>query len=276
MRIISGAKAGIVLVHPAPALAVTLLSAALGAVLLAQAGARADGRLAWTVAAVLGSQIFTGAMNDLVDRGRDEAAGRVDKPLASGALSVDAALWIASAGVALQIVASLRIGPMAGALGAGATLSALAYNLWLSRTPLSVVPYLVSFGLLPLWVAAGVDVPLERVLPAVPLAASFATAAHLANVVRDFEADRTGGSRSLPQVIGRDRSLWLAYALAMVVGIVVGLALAVGERPAPAALALSIAGLAAVAQGAGNPTRLWYGMLAAAVCWTGAWAMSTG
>jgi 4-hydroxybenzoate polyprenyltransferase len=276
MRSVAPARGAIRLVHPAPTLAVTALSAALGAILLVQAGPFDGDRWLLTVAAVLGSQIFTGATNDLVDRGRDQAAGRLQKPLAGGELSAEAALWIASIGLAVQLAASLQLGTAALLLGAGATLSALAYNLWLSRTPLSVVPYLVSFGLLPLWVAAGVGVPLDRVLPAVPLVAPFAAAAHLANVARDYGSDAVGGSRSLPQVLGERRSVWLALALAMAVGVGVGLAMTVAGRASVATMALGLAGLAAVAQGAGSATRLWYGILLAAVAWTAAWALGSG
>ena len=276
MRSVAAVSAAIRLVHPAPTIAVTALSAALGAILLVEAGPFRPERWLLTVAAVLGSQVFTGATNDLVDRGRDQAAGRVAKPLAAGDLSAEAALWIASAGLALQLAASLQLGTTALLLGAGATTSALAYNLWLSRTPLSVLPYLVSFGLLPLWVAAGVEVPLDRVLPAVPLVAPFAAAAHLANVARDFGSDAAGGSRSLAHVLGERRSTWLAWGLAMAVGIGVGLAMIAAGRSSPTTTALGRAGLAAVAQGAGNATRLWYGILLAAVAWTAAWALGSG
>ena len=276
MRSVAAASDAIRLVHPAPTLAVTALSAALGAILLVQAGPFDGDRWLLTVAAVLGSQVFTGATNDLVDRGRDQAAGRVDKPLAGGDLSAEAALWIASIGLAVQLAASLQLGTSALLLGAGATLSALSYNLWLSRTPLSVVPYLVSFGLLPLWVAAGVGVPLDRVLPAVPLVAPFAAAAHLANVARDFGSDAAGGSRSLAQILGERRSVWLAWTLAMAVGVGVGVAMTLAGRVSVPTAALGLAGLAAVAQGAGSAARLWYGILLAAVAWTAAWALGSG
>lgn len=264
------------LIHPAPAVAVTALSGALGAILLSQAGAPLGERWLLTVGAVAGSQIFTGATNDLVDRARDQASGRLEKPLASGEASPQGATWVASAGVALLLVASLRLGAVPLALGVAATFSALSYNLWLSRTPWSVVPYLVSFGILPLWIAAGVGVPVERVLPAVPLVAPFAAAAHLANVARDFEADAALGSRSLAQLLGRNTALWFAYGTALAVGLGVGLALMLAGRSTPPALALGVVGLAAVAQGLGSARRLWYGMLLAAVAWTVAWALSTG
>lgn len=276
MRLASRAWAAVRLIHPAPALAVTLLSAALGAILLAQAGEPLDIRWIATVGAVAGSQIFTGATNDLVDRVRDEVAGRMGKPLPAGDLSPEGALWVASGGLALQLAASLRLGPLPLLLGAAATLSALSYNLWLSRTPFSVVPYLVSFGILPLWIAAGVGVDLSRVLPAVPLVAPFAAAAHLVNIARDFEVDRATGSRNLAQVIGYRTAIWLAWAMAMAVGIGVGLALTLGGRTTAQTLVIGLIGVVAVAQGAGSPQRLWYGMLVAAVAWTAAWGLSTG
>jgi 4-hydroxybenzoate polyprenyltransferase len=276
MRVAGRLWAAVRVIHPAPAVAVTVLSAALGAILLRQADLPLDARWLATVAAVAGSQIFTGAINDLVDRDRDRASGRLSKPLPSGDLSPEGALWVASAGLALQLAASLRLGPVPLLLGATATTSALAYNLWLSRTPGSVLPYLVSFGILPLWIATGVGVDVERVLPAVPLVAPFAAAAHLVNLARDFEPDRLVGSRNLVQLIGRGNALWLAWAGAMAVGIGVGLALTLGGRTTAPTLAIGLVGVAAVAQGAGDAKRLWYGMLLAAVAWTVAWALSTG
>ena len=157
-------------------------------------------------------------------------------------------------------------GPLPLLLGLGAVASAAAYNLFLSRTPLSPLPYLVSFGLLPLWIGAGVGVPLERVLPAVPLAAAFAAAAHLANTLRDFDSDAAAGSRSLAQVIGRRRTTIAGGGLALAVGLGVGVALVAGGRASPAG-----AGAGRDRPGRRRPWRgaserwLWYGMLVAAV-----------
>jgi 4-hydroxybenzoate polyprenyltransferase len=269
-------RAAVEVVHPAPTLAVVSLTAALGAILLGQAGRPLDDRWLATVASVLGSQIFVGTTNDLVDRARDQASARLEKPLARGALAPEAAVWIASGGLALQLAASLRLGTLALVLGLAAVASALAYNLWLSRTPSSVIPYVVSFGLLAPWVAAGVGVPVERVAVAPFLVAPFAAAAHLTNALRDFDADARLGSRNLAQVLGRRRAFRLAWALATGVGVGVGAAFALGGRLEPAGAALGIAGLAAIVQGYAGPSRLWPGMLVAAVCWTAAWALGSG
>jgi len=264
------------LIHPAPAAAVVLLSAVLASILSVQAGlAPASGRVVWTVLAVLGSQIVTGALNDWADRERD-AAVQPSKPIPSGAVSARAALAVAGFGLLLQVAASIPIGLTALAAGLVATGSAAVYNLRLSRTPLSVLPYLVSFGLLPIWIAAGAGVPLERVAVAALLVAPFAAAAHLANTVRDFDADARIGSRNLAQVLGRRPSFALACGLALAVGGGVGaFLLGRGAIEAPSLL-LGSAGIVAVAQGVGGPRRLWFGMLVAAVCWTAAWALATG
>lgn len=276
MSALAAAWAGARVVHPAPTAAVILLSAALGAILLSQAGRAIDASWAWTVAAVAGSQIFVGATNDLVDRPRDVEAGRLTKPLAGGDLSAGAATSIAGGGLALQLAASLQLGTGPLLFGLVAVASALAYNLWLSRTPWSVIPYLVSFGVLPLWIAAGVGVPIERVAVAPLLVAPFAAAAHLANVLRDFASDAALGSRNLAQVLGPRAAHLLAWGLAMAVGLGVGVALVLGGSATPAALVPGIIGLLAVAQGFRDPHRLWIGMLVAAVAWTAAWALATG
>lgn len=263
-------------IHPAPALAVVALSAALATILALQA----DDPIRWeavvmTVLSVAGSQVVTGATNDIADRFRD-AQARPEKPIPAGELSLSGALWVASVGMALQLAASLRLGPLPLLLGAIATASALAYNAWLSRTPASVVPYIVSFGILPFWIAAGVGVALERVVPAAVLVAPFAAAAHLANTARDSEVDALTGSRALAQVLGRERSLGIALGLALLVGVGVGSAFLIGGRVTPAVAVLGIAGVLAVAQGWGSAHRLWYGMLVAAVAWTAAWALASG
>ncbi|MGI8658844.1 MAG: UbiA family prenyltransferase [Candidatus Limnocylindria bacterium] len=268
--------AAVRLVHPAPAAAVVILSAALGATLLAQAGGPvASTRLGLTVVAVLGSQIVTGALNDWADRSRD-AVAQPDKPIPIGDVAPRVALGIAATGLAIQAGASILLGPLPLALGLAAVGSAVAYNLWLSRTPGSFLPYLVSFGLLPLWIAAGVGTPVERVAAAPWLIGPFAVAAHLANALRDFDADASLSSRNLAQVLGRRASFRLAWGLAMAVGVGVGAALLSGAGGTPAVVTLGAVGLAAVAQGGASPRRLWAGMLVAAVCWTAAWALATG
>jgi len=270
------AWAAVRLVHPAPAAAVTALSAALATILSAEGGGPFEvAAIALLTASVAGSQVFTGATNELTDQSRD-AILQPEKPLPAGDLSASAALWIAAGGLALQIATSSRLGTLPLLLGLAASASALAYNLWLSRTPLSVVPYLVSFGLLPLWVAAGVGVPLDRVAPAVLLVAPFAAAAHLANTLRDFGSDAALGSRCLAQVLGRRNAHRLAVGLVVGVGLGVAVSFALGGRLEAPSIVLGVLGLLAVLRGTKDVVRLWQGILAAAIFWTIAWALASG
>jgi hypothetical protein len=150
-------------VHPAPTAAVVTLSAALAAILAAQNASDGLGPRTWLVTlSVLGSQVLTGATNDWADRRRD-AVVQHDKPIPSGEIPARGAIVVAVAGLALQVAASVPLGPLALGLGLVASASAAAYNLGLSATPASVIPYLVSFGVLPFWIASGVDVPQDLV-----------------------------------------------------------------------------------------------------------------
>lgn len=276
MTALAGAWGVVRLVHPAPAATVVALTTALGAILSIQHDlAPMRPELLLTTLSVAGSQVLTGALNDWADRDRD-ARVQSAKPIPSGAAAPSSALALARFGAALQLAASVPLGPMPTLLGVAASASAAAYNLRLSRTPLSVVPYLVSFGILPLWVAAGVGVPLDRVAVAPLLVGPFAAAAHLANVLRDFDADRAEGSRNLAQVLGRRAAHAVALVAAVGVGVGVGLALAIGGRPPAATYVIGGVGLLAILLGATSAQRLWFGILVAAVSWTAAWALATG
>jgi 4-hydroxybenzoate polyprenyltransferase len=263
------------LVHPAPAAAVIVLSATLAAILSAGAGRPLLApAVVLTVAAIAGSQVLTGALNDWADRERD--AGRRDKPIPAGQVTPAIALALAAAGGVLQLAASVPLGVAFLGLGAVASAAAVAYDLWLSRTPLSVVPYLIAFGVLPAWIAVGVGAPIERVAGAIALVGPFAAAAHLANALRDFDTDAARGSRNLAQVLGRRRSHRLASGLALAVGAGVGAAMIIGGSAGPLAIGLGVVGLGAVGVGAVLSDRLWFGILAAAVAWSASWALATG
>ena len=264
------------LVHPAPAAAVVSLSAVLAAILSQQvASTPFSDRVFLVTLSVLGSQIVTGAMNDWADRERD-AVTQPAKPIPAGRVSPSTALGLAGVGLVLQVAASVPLGATALILGLLAVGSAISYDLWLSRTAASFVPYLVSFGILPLWIAAGVGVPLERVALASVLVGPFAVAAHLANTLKDFDGDAAMGSGNLAQRTGRTRASVLAVTLALGVGLGAGGGLGIGGRIGLPSLVLGVVGLVAVAQGIGGARRLWAGMLVAAVSWTAAWALATG
>ena len=89
--------------------------------------------------------------------------------------------------------------------------SASLYNLGLKSTLISVVPYAISFGLLPwaIYVAAN-----KRVPPWIYLGFMlFACAFHFLNVVKDMESDRLLNIAGLPQRLGKSGSLVAALLL---------------------------------------------------------------
>lgn len=191
--------------HPLPAVAVTVLVGALAVVRGVPAGA-----LGWIVASTAVGQASVGWSNDYLDRERDRAAGRTEKPLVSGLVSPGLTLAVAVAALALSVVLSVPVGVFeAGVMLAGVA-SAWTYNLWLKATVVSWLPYAVSFGLVPVyvWSAAGDAAPAWLVAGG----ALLGVAAHLLNVLPDLEADRIGSIRGLPHRLGPRATLVLACA----------------------------------------------------------------
>jgi 4-hydroxybenzoate polyprenyltransferase len=230
--------------HPEPTVAVTAFVLAAG--LSAGLGVRA----VLLAAAVLAGQVSVGWSNDYIDRDRDRRAGRLGKPLASGALPAPLVARCAGGALVACTGLSLAVGlrPAAGHLVAVA--AAWQYNAGLKGTRWSFVPYLVSFGLVPVVVVtlALPGHPAPR-LPIVAAAALLGVAAHFANTVPDEEFDRRTGVRGLPQRLGARRSVLVAAALVfaatglLLVGTGPKLA---AYGPAAAALAATVAGVVAV------------------------------
>ncbi|MDP9239938.1 MAG: UbiA family prenyltransferase [Actinomycetota bacterium] len=228
---IGGVTALVRACHPEPTLAVTFLSGALAA----SSGRDARGVVA-VVAAVLTGQLSVGWCNDYVDRDRDLRTGRQDKPLARGDLPA-AVVGVAALGALLVCVPlSLLSGWQAGSLHVLAVLSAWAYDLGLKATSLSVLPYAVSFGLLPAFIVLGR--PGAHTVPAWLVAGGslLGAGAHFANALPDLDDDVRTGVRGLPHRLGPARSRWAAALLLLAASAV----LAIGPAGPP-----GVAGLAA-------------------------------
>lgn len=198
--------------HPLPCVAVTGFAAAWA---VAVAG---RGRAVEVAVAVLLGQLSIGWGNDALDAARDRAAGRPDKPLATGRVSLRMVAVAAGLALVACVPASLALGLGAGLVHLMAVVSGWTYNLLAKSTVLSPVPFAVSFGLLPSVVEVGV-------VPGPPIGVSVAAAllgvgAHFANTVGDTEADALTGVRGLPQRLGPGASLHVAAAcLAVAAGL---------------------------------------------------------
>ena len=184
-------------------------------------------QLAFLVAAVLSGQLSVGWVNDFVDAKLDQSVSRSEKPVVAGALS-QSSLKVPIA-LALILVAPLSIlaaGWIGGLAHLGAVASAHVYNFYLSRTVWSWVPYIVSFALLPLFVAQAASNSLFPEPLMIALFALVGFISHLLNALPDIEIDRQAGKGGLAVSLGRKGSILLTIALvASAVPVVVFLAI---------------------------------------------------
>jgi heme o synthase len=186
------------------------------------------GHRGWAVvgvaAAIGATQLSVGWVNDWLDADRDRATGRTDKPVAAGAVSrrtVGIAGLVASLAIPLL---GLPFGPAATACITLVGVFALLYDWPLKSTPLSIVPYLVAFGLMPAFVVLAL--PGHPWPPAwlVAAGALLGGGAHFANVLPDLADDAATGVVGLPHRLGAGWSqvaaggLLLAATLTLVFG----------------------------------------------------------
>jgi 4-hydroxybenzoate polyprenyltransferase len=185
-------------------------------VLLAIGYAMPIEKLVPTGLGILFQQFSVGLSNDWLDFERDKTVGRKDKPAARGEVTaklvrnasfvsaVPALVFAASLGwaSALMMLAMLVIG--------------WSYNLGLKSTALSVAPYAIGFGVLPVFVTLSIA-PTQLPLWWVMLAASLlGISAHFANALPDLIVDRETGVRALPHILGqRVSALVIASAAAL-------------------------------------------------------------
>jgi 4-hydroxybenzoate polyprenyltransferase len=212
--------------HPAPALAVT----ALATLLAAQAAPHGIGPVL-TAPAMLAGQLSIGWSNDAIDAQRDAAAGRTDKPVATGAISVRA-VWIAAVIALLAGLAmALAIGPVTLLILAVIVGAAWAYNAGLKATAASGLMYLIGAGLIPAYAAStlpGHPAPTWWVTGA---AALLGLGAHFANVLPDLAADQANGVNGLPQQVAARWGPAVVRAVALVLLLAASVLLVLAARP---------------------------------------------
>jgi 4-hydroxybenzoate polyprenyltransferase len=220
-------RALVIASHPGPSLAIT----AMATVLAAEAAPTGFGPVL-VAPAMLAGQLSVGWSNDACDAARDVAAGRTDKPVARGEISVRS-LWVAavvSVVAALAMAAAislLTMGILALLVGAG-----WAYNLGLKSTPWSGVMYLLGFGPLPAYAAStlpGQPPPRFWVCVAAGLVG---LGAHFVNVLPDLAADLSSGVRGLPQLVAARWGPGAARAAALVLLLSASALLVVEASPA--------------------------------------------
>ena len=195
--------------HPVPVLVVTALT-----VCLAVSLGHSPASTALVTLAVLTGQLSVGWLNDLVDAARDARVGRVAKPVAQGRLAPAsvAAMVLGSALLATGLTA--LCGRRAALAHLVALVSAWVYDLGVKSTAWSVLPYLVSFGLLPGVVTFALPGSPPPPLWLVVSGALLGCAAHFVNTLPDLADDARVGVRGLPHRLGPAGSR-VAAALAL-------------------------------------------------------------
>jgi 4-hydroxybenzoate polyprenyltransferase len=228
--------------HPGPASAVTLI-----AVLLGIAGGLEPWRIAVLGLVMALDQISVGLSNDWIDAERDRAVGRTDKPVARGDIPASLARNVAFCAAAASVLVSIPLGWAAVLAHLVFLIGGWSYNAVLKGTPVSVLPYLVSFGILPTVVTLSAAHPAPAPWWAMAAGALLGAGAHFANVLPDLDDDARTGIRGLPHRLGRLPALivtWVALlAAAASLAFGIGLNTPIGIIGLVAAVVIAIAGL---------------------------------
>jgi len=163
--------------------------------------------------AILAGQCVVGWTNEIIDFPLDAAAARSNKPLVGGLVPTKQLRIAISIALCMALLLSLisPLGVIGTSVHALLLLSATMYNLYLKKTVLSVLPYVISFGGLPwaVYLSAGKNPPPWLVLGFIFISSSF----HFLNVLKDLETDVAQGVLGLPQKVGRPTSLLIAGLL---------------------------------------------------------------
>lgn len=260
--------------HPGPTLVVTTLALALGISIALE-----PWRVIVLTAAVLAGQLSVGLSNDAIDATRDREVARTDKPLVRGEVGVRTAWVAASVCLLVALALSAVLGWRMTAAHALALGSAWAYNAGLKSTPVSIVPFVVSFGIFPSLATLSASLPGFAPWWAWLAGAALGAAVHLTNVLPDLADDARTGVRGLPHRLGVRAAAIVAAAA------VAGGALAVLLAPGGAVGAVSwtffgavlvVAAATAVLAAVRPPTRMLFRLVMLAALLLAAQLVASG
>ena len=157
-------------------------------------------------------QISIGISNEVFDRQID-AIAKPWRAIPAGHISVRWSVMLAllASTIGFYIATLISRGSavvLVICLGAG-----MAHNAGLKRTPLSWLPYLIGYPLVPVWAWVSVGKFEAGQLMIFVFAAPFAIATHLCNQLRDFEDDAMLGIGGVVHYLGKSRATNLCYLL---------------------------------------------------------------
>ncbi len=208
--------------HFLPCILVTLITS----VLAYGSGQRSQ---IWLLApAVLLGQFSVGWCNDYLDRHRDRLAKRSEKPIVSGQVQANTIKVLSVAAGLLSVGFSLAYGREATVIYLIALGSAYLYNFRLKNSLLSVLTFIVSFGLLPVYVGLGST---PRFIPAtwiIAASALWSIGIHIQNVIPDFEADAKTGIKGAVNYLTSSQAILASVVVLILSATIIGFGISGG------------------------------------------------
>jgi 4-hydroxybenzoate polyprenyltransferase len=171
---------------------------------------------------MLAIQASIGSLNDFVDAALD-AGRKAGKPIPNGRATRQEALVIAVTGLAVGVALTWPSGLAATGVALAGAGCGYLYDLRLSRTAWSWLPFGLGLPLVPIyaWLGATGDLP-APLIRLVPIGVLAGAGLALANGLADLERDVAGGIETAAGKLGRTRA-WTVHAGLLVAAI--GLAL---------------------------------------------------
>jgi 4-hydroxybenzoate polyprenyltransferase len=201
------------------------LVSALGLAGAAALSGRTPREVALVLATVLVGQAVLGWHNDLVDRRRDRADERADKPVAQGRLDPGDLAFALACAVLVVVPLAVANGLWAGGAYLGTVALGMLGNLLLRHTWFSWWSWAAAYALYPAflayggWAGEGRTSPPEIVVTV--LAAALGVCVHVLVALPGLVLDNEAGRRHLPLRIGlrigAPRLLWSTLALTVLV-----------------------------------------------------------
>lgn len=190
--------------------------------------------------AMLALQASIGALNDLVDAARD-VAGKAGKPIPRGLTGLRTARWVVVGGLVTGLALALPSGPATLAVAVLGVAIGYLYDLRLSQTSWSWLPFALGVPLLPVfaWLGATGTVP-QALLTLLPIGVLAGAGLALANALADIERDAAAGKPSVAVRLGRDRAWAIQVALLAAAAALAIALLPVGRVGIPEATQLAI------------------------------------
>jgi len=173
--------------------------------------------LLFVLLATAAGQASIGWVNDYIDASSDKENNRLHKPLVTNSLNQsNLRLPIALALIATAPLSFLAGGWIGGTAHILAVASAQLYNVYLSRTIWSFIPYAISFGLLTVFVTQSSSIGNWPSWQMLLIAVGVGVTAHIFNALPDLEIDKKSQLGGLVVSLGKAKSIMIIALLAIV------------------------------------------------------------